>query len=270
MIWFEQHVNFQLGDFIMLTSGLKALSEMWGASINVYFNTPIVRDLYIDCDFINVAKKRPGGKPFGSSIFSSYKHGDYRKKRLAKTESMQDCFFRIFAAEKGYAGPMPHTYVDSPDGLKLEKEDGKKYIALFHGCLGDLFADKKTIPMQSLKFLVKEVLDRGRIPVILGNKKDYKLYWKHINLSDERIINYLFKLSMRDSVSILSQCDNFISNDTGLCHVACALKMNGLVLWNKTSHLKNAPSYSGVTQFFGKNLPAEDYNKAIVSYLKEL
>ncbi len=270
MKWFEQHVNFQLGDFIMLTSGLKALSELWGSPINVYFNTSIVKDLYRDCDFMNVLKKRPHGKPFGSSIFSSYKHGDYRKKRLSKQESMQSCFFRLMAVAKGYDKSMPHTYVDSPDGLKLNKEDGKKYVAVFHGCLGDLFADKKTIPMQSLKFLVKEVLVRGHVPVILGNKKDHKLYWKHINLSDERIINYLFKLSIRDSVSILSQCDTFISNDTGLYHVASALKKDGLVLWNKTSHLKNAPSYSGVTQFFGKNLPAEDYNNAISSYITRL
>jgi len=270
MKWFEQHANFQLGDFIMLTSGLRAVSEMWRNPIDVYFNTPIVKDLYRDCDFMNVLDKKPGGKPFGSSLFSSYKWGDYRKKRLSKQESMQSCFFRLFAAEKGYTKPMPHTYVDNSDGLKLNKENDKKYIAIFHGCLGDLFADKKTIPIQSLKFLVENILGQGHIPVILGNKKDYKLYWKHINLNDERIINYLFKLSIRDSVSILSHCDNFISNDTGLYHVAAALKKDGLILWNKTSYLKNAPSYSGVTQFFGKDQLPEAYNNAISSYLKGL
>jgi len=270
MKWFEQHMNFQLGDFIMLTSGLKALSEMWGSPINVYFNTSVVRDLYQDCDFINTIHKRPPGVPFASSLFSSYKHGEYRAERLSKQESMQSCFFRHIAVKKGYDKPMPHTYVDRPDGLKLEREEGKKYIALFHGCLGDIFADKKTIPISSLIFLVREVLECGHIPVILGNKRDYKLYWKNVKLSDDRIINYLNKLSIRDSVSVLSQCDNFMSNDTGLYHVASALKMEGLVLWNKTSPLKNAPSYSGVTQFFGKNLQPQAYNAAISSYLKGL
>jgi ADP-heptose:LPS heptosyltransferase len=267
MKWFEQHENFQLGDFVMLTSGLRALSELWGSSINVFFNTSVVRDLYIDCDFINILKKKPNSKPFGSSMFSSYNNGGYRKYRLSKRESMQSCFFRFMAVKNGYKKDMPHTYVDSPNSFNLSKKEGKKYIALFHGCLGNLFIPKKSIPNQSLDFLVKEILRRGFIPVLLGSSLDNKRFWTKIDLSNSNIVNYIGKLSIRDSVSVLSQCDCFISNDTGLYHVSGALKKEGLILWNNTDRFKNAPSYSGIKQFFGKDKTYKDYNNSISSYL---
>ena len=270
MKWFEQHKNFQLGDFIMLTSGLKALSELWKSPVNVFFNTPVVKDLYLDCDFINILRKRPSTRPFESSIFSSYNHGNYRPKRRSKTESMQSCFFRFMTKGKGYISDMPHTYVDSPNSKVLNRDEDKKYIALFHGCLGKLFIPKKSIPALSLDFMVQEVIRRGFVPVVLGSSSDAKRFWRKVDLGNSEIINYVGQLSIRDSVSVLSQCDAFVSNDTGLFHVAGALRKEGLILWNNTDHFKNAPSYTGITQFFGKGKSHKDYNNAISSYLKGL
>ena len=269
MNWFFQDPNFQLGDFIMLTSGLKAISELRNERINVYFSNASVRDLYLDCPFINILKKRPSKSPFASSKFSSYNHGLYRKKKM-KGESMQECFFRIYAKQKGYDKEMPHTYVDCPDGLKLNKESKKRYVAIFHGCLGDLFVPKKSVPDQTLPFMVEEVLRNDFIPVILGSSLDNKRFWRRVNLKNKNIINYVGKLSIRDSVSVLSQCDNFISNDTGLYHVASALKKNGLVIWRLTSLEKNSPSYNGVKIFNGKRLGHIECNNAISDYLRDL
>ena len=92
MKWFLQEKNFQLGDFIMLTSGLKALSVVRKEVIPVFFETNIVRDLYLDCDFIDILSKKPSEKPFESTVFSSWGRGGYRIKKRSN-ESMQKCFF---------------------------------------------------------------------------------------------------------------------------------------------------------------------------------
>ena len=269
MAWFLQHSNFQMGDFIMMTSGLRAVSELWGKKVKVYFESQVVKDLYRECPFIETLKTRPHKPYFATTMFSSWKHGAYRKKKISEEESMQECFFRLFAKNKGYDKSMPHTYVDNPMSKILTKEAGKKYIAVFHGCLGETFEKKKAIPMQSLKFLVDEIVRLGHIPVLLGSRGDFQKYWRNIKIN-KGAINYISALPIRDSVSILSQCDTFISNDTGLYHVASAYKMDGLVLWNATEFHKNAPSHSGVKRFQGKKLGPKDFNNAITEYLREV
>lgn len=268
MRWFLQDENFQLGDFIMMTSGLKALSDVWKEKINVFFQSSTVRDLYLNCNFINILQERPKDKYFASTVFSSWNNGEYRKKKLKEEESMQECFFRMYAVANGYQGEMPPTYVDQLNTKKLERINDKRYISVFHGCLGEHFLPKKSIPIASLQFLVNEIVSFGHIPVLLGSKNDHHRFWKNISIPVGSL-NYVGSLSIRDSVSILSQCDSFISNDTGLYHVASAYKIKGLVLWNMTEFYKNAPSFSGIERVICKKREASFYNDVIRSYLKK-
>ena len=49
----EQNVNYALGNFIMLTPGIKRLSEKINDKIDVYFTIPYVKECFMDCEFIN-------------------------------------------------------------------------------------------------------------------------------------------------------------------------------------------------------------------------
>ena len=49
----EQNSGYALGNFIMLTPGIKRLSEKVGNKIDVYFTIPYVKECFIDCDFMN-------------------------------------------------------------------------------------------------------------------------------------------------------------------------------------------------------------------------
>ena len=69
-------------------------------------------------------------------------------------------------------------------------------------------------------------------------------------------------------MSILRQCDSFISNDTGLYHVAGALKKSGLVLWKKTNFIKNKSPYEGIRHCVNPKGDVALYKKNIDLFIK--
>lgn len=266
MKWFFQHPNYQLGDFIMMTPGLKAISEIDGAPIPIFFGTPYIALLYQKCPFLSYLPVKPrSNKAFMGTQFSSYNPTHYYKTRSSKKESMSECFFRRFSQKNGYKGEIPNTYIDTNITHILNKEDGKKYVAVFHGCLGDEFISKKSIKTAHLQEIINAIVEKGRVPVILGNKLDYKRFWKCVDLSHPSIINYLNKTDIKDSASILSQCDCFISNDTGLYHVAGALQMKGLVFWGTTDFCKNRVVFNGIQRVMMSKV--KSFKKRVEDYL---
>jgi ADP-heptose:LPS heptosyltransferase len=114
--------------------------------------------------------------------------------------------------------------------------------------------------------MIDSVIEKGMIPVLLGNKSDNDNYWSKINI-DKGCINYIDRLSLKDSVSMLNQCDYFLSNDTGLYHVAGALKKRGLVMWYKTDFTKNKCLFDKIEHCINKNGDEAIYKKAIDNYI---
>jgi len=169
------------------------------------------------------------------------------------------------------ASNMPNTYVDPIDTVKLAKKPGKKYVAVFHGSLSKPTAwpgcakDLKPIMRQRILDLVKKA---GMVPVVLGNGKDRARFWFNIDMKGCE--DYVGKLSLPDSVSILRQCDGFISNDTGLYHVAGALKKRGLVLWVKTDPVKNRSTFKGIKHVINKKADVLYFAKKVEEYLRDI
>lgn len=246
--WFHQTRLGGLGNFIMCTPALQLLSQKKKEKINVYFESGKISTLYKECPFINILNKQPKIPPFGGST---------RPQRIGD-ESDIEATCRVL---NGKYKKIPNTYVDNKITLKLDKKKGNKYIAVFHGCLGSGFVDRKDIRSKTRQYIIDEIKNSGNIPVILGNKVDIGHYWKSNNLEDT--LNFLTKLSLRDSVSILYQCDYFISNDTGLYHVAAAFEKEGLVLWRNTNFIKNKEMFSGIKHCISKEGQFKCYKKAI-------
>jgi ADP-heptose:LPS heptosyltransferase len=197
MKWFHQHRLGGLGNFIMATPALRLLYEKDGQKINTFFDAPYIADLYRRCPFIKILGRNPGGKPFATSV---------RPKRINKRESDSEALCRILLGNNH--PKMPNTYVDNYISKQLTREDGKKYVAVFHGCLGG-FKPKKDIGKVMRQYILDRIKKAGHVPVLLGDKKDVQNFWNVNNLKGS--INYLGKLGIQESVSILSQCDYFIS-----------------------------------------------------------
>ena len=93
------------------------------------------------------------------------------------------------------------------------KEDGKKYVAVFHGCLGDEFVNMKKIKTPHLQKIINTIIEKECVPVILGNKLDYKRFWKHVDLSHPSIVNYLNKVFV---CRFLVEDKKMLKNDVGM------------------------------------------------------
>jgi len=181
---------------------------------------------------------------------------------------MSQCFFRAHAVRRGYSKPIPDTYVDSDITKVLEKEEGKKYVSVFHGCLGKEFVPMKQISTNNLQAILDAVISSGCVPVLLGDNKDHERFWKRIDISHPSIINHIGKLDIKDSASVLSQCDRFVSNDTGLTHIAGALKVRGLIFWGTTDFYKNATLFRGIAKVYMKNVSS--FKTCVRDYLEKI
>jgi ADP-heptose:LPS heptosyltransferase len=150
----------------------------------------------------------------------------------------------------------------------MEKKDGLKYVAIFHGCLNDKNTKIKDVGCEVRQLMLSAVAAANAVPVILGTNSDLKKFWNPVNRAGA--IDYLGQLTLRDSVSVLSQCDYFISNDTGLYHVAGALGMKGLVLWVKTDSVKNKSPANTIVHVKNKHANSRVFTDAISMFCKNL
>jgi len=246
-----QQKGYGLGNFIMLTPALRLLNK----KVNVFFESKNISSLFRDCPFINTLNSKPKGKPFITS----------EKPKRAKGESDIRAYCRKISK---YAPKLlPNTYVDKCNDMPLLKEDDIKYVAMFHGCLGPIFRKRKNLDVDVRQMMIDKVIERGHIPVLLGSAADNKHFW-HENNTDG-CVNYLGQISLRESVSILNQCDFFVSNDTGLYHVAGALEKNGLVMWYKTDITKNMCLFNGIEHIQSIKRNKDVYEESLDRFLEK-
>jgi len=52
--YIHQHIDYAVGNFIMCTPTIKALSDHFGCPINVSFDTKITEQLFEKCSFIKI------------------------------------------------------------------------------------------------------------------------------------------------------------------------------------------------------------------------
>ena len=251
--WFLQERGWELGNFVMATPALRGLSERMGKRVPVFFHTKDIGTLYAECPFIKVLSTKPKTVPVATT----------RCPKRRRNESDSQAYFRQIARKNPKR--MGSTYVDSSITKVLEKEPGKKYVALFHGCYSNKLVHRKSVSPKVLRFAIGSIINRGAVPVILGNKKDFNRFWREVDLS--QCMNLLNQLSLRDTVSILAQCDLFMSNDTGLYHVAGALDKKGLVMWTKTDPIKNKSPCRYITHTIDRMSKTKAFRRSIVRVL---
>jgi len=252
--WIFQHPGYGLGNFIMSTPALRLFYKKNQRKINIFFGTPSIAEVYRDCRFINILKIKPRNKP-GFTI---------RMVKRKKNESDCEALCRILVKNKK---GMPHTYIDPCEEIIFDKKE-KKCIALFHGCLGKYFRDKKDIGIETRQYIIDKLYKENIRIILLGTDSDRRTYWKYNNL--DNVEDCIGKYPLRESVGILRHCDGFISNDTGLYHVAGALRKNGLVLWKKTNLIKNKSPFNDIQHVVDGKARFSTYKKAIDGFIEKV
>lgn len=259
MSYFIQEKDWGLGNFVMATPMLQLQSKLIGHPVPVFFSDDNLKSLYQNADFIKILSKKPDGKP----LFGSSRHPKGRREN----ESDSEAYCRIHLNHKG---KIPCTYVDRPCPSEyiFDQKDEKKYIAVFHGCLGTALKEKKDIGSNNRQMIIDNIIKNNMIPVILGSKGDINNFWSYNDLS--KCINLAGKISLRKSVSVLARCNAFVSNDTGLYHVAGALKITGMVCWHKTDMIKNRSTFNKIIHIQTNDLNDQVYKSGLINFLESI
>lgn len=259
MSYFIQERDWGLGNFVMATPMIQLQSKRIGRPVPTFFSSAHLATLYRDADFISVLKKRP----IGPAAYGSSRHPKARNAQ--ETDSEAYCRIQL-----GHKGPIPSTYVDSPDPSEyaFEKRNKKKHVAVFHGCLGTVLRKRKDIGASNRQMMIDEIIRHDMVPVLLGSESDVGNFWKANDTS--KCMFFAGKLSLRESVSVLSRCDAFVSNDTGLYHVAGALGIRGMVFWHKTDMIKNRSTSQNICHIQTRDLNDGLYKSELTPFLEGL
>lgn len=100
---------------------------------------------------------------------------------------------------------------------------------------------------------VMEICSQISRPIILiGGKEDAEAGEKIASGNPEKIINACGKYNINQSASIIAQSELVITNDTGMMHIAAALKKDIISIWGNT-----IPEF-GMYPYYGNTLSLDD------------
>jgi len=114
----------------------------------------------------------------------------------------------------------------------------------------------KRWPIEYFIILVRNILEKLKIPVFLfGSRSEVDLGEKiKAEISTSQLFNYIGKLDLRKTAALIRNCSLFISNDSGLLHLAGAVDTPTLSFFGPTTPWDKVPP--GEKHFyFYKNLP---------------
>jgi heptosyltransferase-2 len=77
--------------------------------------------------------------------------------------------------------------------------------------------------------------------ILLGGKDDWKTDEEVKRKADSDLINFSGKTTVREAVYLISQCALFISNDSGLMHIAGALNIPTVAIFGSTNPVTTSP-----------------------------
>ena len=78
--------------------------------------------------------------------------------------------------------------------------------------------------------------------ILLGGKSDCEVAQEVQKLARTKLINLAGKTTLREAIYLISQCRLFISNDSGLMHIAGALNIPTIALFGSTNPVTTAPA----------------------------
>lgn len=208
-MWVWQKAGCEVGNTVVMTPALQAMSSKLGRPIPVLFDSPHVAELYRDCQFIEHLATRPVGSPMFTSANNPHDVGN---------RTVTDFYFQEYAVKRlGYTGAMPPWYTDTPE-VPAGLPSGPK-MAIIHGCLGLGLRGRKNMGDAIRLRMLQGSIDAGFTPVLIGSRQDWKWFWKAIESKIPEQVVCIIDRPIREALGAALACDGVICNDTGMSHV---------------------------------------------------
>lgn len=229
--WWCQHTK-GFGDLLVMTPALQAVARARGKRVGLWIADEGIRECFADAGFLELMDAP--GDSYPALLDGGLPLNSWAKWSISEAQ---------VKATLGPTAEVPPPYIDRGITAVLPRSNRVHYVGIAHGAsnLVKGYIDQKGVPVQVRRAMIQEVLSAGMVPVLFGIHRDWHAFW-YGTIQDLPIRNnYVGQTSCREAVSLIGQCDGWISNDTGLCHVAASLRVPGVALWKGTSdHLWRA------------------------------
>lgn len=220
--YIHQLKGSEIGNFINTTPLIATLFKHYKEKIPVNFDTPLVRDMFLHWDKIEIVSKKQIKNRGLKRLF----HCGITNSKKPDWMWLHEKFCNQLGVK---VKKIPHTYVDKiPTFLKGD------YAVILRGCHHkSVWKRHKECGDNIYKYIIRRV---GRRVVFVGS--DYDL--PTINRMRKWKPNHLIYLNdTRKTLSLINGARFIVGNDTGMYHAAGALNKYIFVLWKTTNFRKN-------------------------------
>lgn len=170
--------------------------------------------------------------------------------------------FLALGLEKGAALPAVYPYPELVTSVKLQQAVLKKMDLTLSGapilalCPGAEFGSSKRWPEKYYAEVAGAKLAAGWQVWLFGSPKDNVVTEKIMQLTDQRCVNLAGRTRLDEAIDLLSLASIVVTNDSGLMHVAAALKKPVVAIYGSTSP-KFTPPLSEQAKILKLTLPCQ-------------
>ncbi len=220
-----QRKNLEVGNFINCSASIMALFNKYQEKIPVYFDTPVVRDMYLKSPYIEIIEKDQIGDR--KQLFSSLLHNQ-------SIPDFQYIFNTIDKLEDFDNKEVPHTFVDN---VPCPYDKDAEYVVVARGCLStrpDKILAKD--PGDEIYKLILEEIGKTSPIVFIGGEKEREVIDRMASWDIYPVIEVG---DIRRSIGIINGSQFAVMNDTGAAGIAGALNKEIFIIWKDTNFNKN-------------------------------
>jgi heptosyltransferase-2 len=102
-------------------------------------------------------------------------------------------------------------------------------------CPGAEYGEAKRWPAEYYAEVAREALSKGWQVWLFGSEKDIPVTTGINTLSNNQCVDFGGKTNLSEAIDLMSLCNNVISNDSGLMHVAAALDKNLVAIYGSSN-----------------------------------
>jgi ADP-heptose:LPS heptosyltransferase len=144
-----------------------------------------------------------------------------------------------------------------PEAEKVKERDiPTSHLAGYIGLVTGAALNTKKLPLHQLQNICRQI---DHPIMLLGGKEDYEQGKAIASVDPVKIYNACGKFSLNESADLVQRAKLIISHDTGLMHIAAAMKKNIISIWGNTVPAFGMYPYygekyiTGYQQRFGAN-----------------
>ena len=244
-----------IGDQVLFTSYIQAISKKFKTPVSLLAkDSSKAKDLFADDNHINeiiILEKEMDGVGGMFKLTKDLKKRNFDKififnsslrynliARLAGIKSInQYPLFRskdnVVLSAKIFTEDIINKVISTEPNLIIKKTDNNLDKNFRHLCLGvSASGPTKRWDINNYIKLAEKINDKIKCKFyIAGGKNDIDLINKFKNSNVGKNSFSFEKMTIKESLQIISDCDLYIGNDTGWAHISVALKVKALTIF---------------------------------------